>query len=80
MNTNHNSTVHNSTALAPEGAWFKSSHSSGAEGNCLEAADLAPQIGVRDSKDSTGPALIFPHTAWTAFINGIRADGLAPHA
>ncbi|MER6074653.1 DUF397 domain-containing protein [Streptomyces sp. NPDC001817] len=61
-----------STDLAPEGAWFKSSHSSGAEGNCVEAADLEPEVGVRDSKDKAGPALVFPKSSWTAFVTGVR--------
>ncbi|MFD4953427.1 DUF397 domain-containing protein [Streptomyces sp. NPDC058451] len=62
-----------STDLAPEDAWFKSSHSSGAEGNCVEAADLAPEVGVRDSKKKEGPALVFPRSPWAAFVNGVRA-------
>ncbi|MET9387615.1 DUF397 domain-containing protein [Streptomyces sp. NPDC002928] len=58
--------------LAPEGAWFKSSYSSGSEGNCLEATDLAPKVGIRDSKDKKGPALVFPRSSWTAFVAGVR--------
>ncbi|MFH8492452.1 DUF397 domain-containing protein [Streptomyces longisporoflavus] len=60
-----------STELAPENAWFKSSYSSGAEGNCIEAADITPAVAVRDSKDK-GPALVFGKPSWTAFLGGIR--------
>lgn len=48
--------------------WRKSSKS-GNEGNCVEVADNLPGIvGVRDSKDPTGPALMFGPVAWQAFV------------
>lgn len=62
--------------LAPEGAWFKSSYSSGAEGNCVEAADLAPEVGVRDSKLKAGPALVFTRSSWSAFVAGVSVERL----
>lgn len=40
--------------------WRKSTKSGGNGGNCLEVADNLPGVvGVRDSKDPTGPALVF---------------------
>ncbi|WP_415954385.1 DUF397 domain-containing protein [Streptomyces sp. KLOTTS4A1] len=69
-----------STDLAPDDAWFKSSYSSGAEGNCVEATDLAPQVGIRDSKDKAGPALVFPRSAWTTFVTSLGEGELAPRA
>lgn len=57
-----------STDVAPEGAWRKSSYSSGSEGNCLETADVAPEVAVRDSKNKQGPALVFPSSTWAAFV------------
>ncbi|MFI6261382.1 DUF397 domain-containing protein [Micromonospora sp. NPDC051006] len=49
--------------------WHKSSRSSGNGGACVEVADNLPGvIGVRDSKDPTGPALIFAPAAWQAFV------------
>jgi hypothetical protein len=55
--------------LAPEDAWFKSSYSDGTGTNCLEAAHLPSEgIAIRDSKNPTGPALVLPPTAWTAFL------------
>ncbi|MFI5490139.1 DUF397 domain-containing protein [Micromonospora echinaurantiaca] len=49
--------------------WRKSSRSSGNGGNCVEVADNLPGVvGVRDSKDPTGPALVFPPAAWRAFV------------
>ena len=52
--------------------WTKSS-ASFANGDCVEVADLADgQIGVRDSKDTTGPVLRFTRSEWRAFITGAR--------
>ncbi|MGW3651695.1 DUF397 domain-containing protein [Streptomyces sp. NPDC000878] len=62
-----------STELAPEGAWFKSSYSSGEGGACVEIASLAGQVGVRDSKVEAGPAFLVSGMAFTAFIGGITA-------
>ncbi|MEV6812370.1 DUF397 domain-containing protein [Micromonospora sp. NPDC051296] len=47
--------------------WRKSSRS--ASGECVEVADNLPGvIGVRDSKDATGPMLTFAAPAWRTFI------------
>ncbi|WP_326555978.1 DUF397 domain-containing protein [Micromonospora sp. NBC_01813] len=49
--------------------WRKSSRSGDNGGSCVEVATLAGgTIGVRDSKDPHGPALLFPTDAWTAFL------------
>ncbi|WP_436838222.1 DUF397 domain-containing protein [Nocardia amamiensis] len=51
--------------------WFKSSRSSGGEA-CVEVAWLATgQVGVRDSKNPTGPALVFAPTEWDALLAGV---------
>ncbi|MFI6475115.1 DUF397 domain-containing protein [Streptomyces sp. NPDC050516] len=56
------------------GQWRKSTPSGGDGGNCLEVADDFPHIvPVRDSKNPDGPALIFPATAWSAFIEDVQA-------
>ncbi len=53
--------------------WCKSSHS-GTAGNCVEVADLHDgHRAVRDSKNPTGPALIFTPADWAAFTAGVRA-------
>ncbi len=62
----------NSTDLAPEGAWYKSSYSSGAEGNCIEVTPLTGAVGIRDSKDKEGPALLVPITSWAAFVADVQ--------
>ncbi|MFJ6197752.1 DUF397 domain-containing protein [Micromonospora sp. NPDC092111] len=52
--------------------WRTSSRSSG-NGNCVEVAADGGRIAVRDSKDRGGPALVFPPSAWTAFVTGLDA-------
>ena len=52
--------------------WIKSSLSY-ANGNCVEVASLPEgEIGVRNSRDSTGPVLRFTSDEWHAFIGGVR--------
>jgi hypothetical protein len=62
--------------VAPETAWFKSSYSSGAEGNCVEVADLAGQVGIRDSKQNEGPELRIPRAAFASFITTVRSEAV----
>jgi hypothetical protein len=56
--------------------WYKSRRSIG-NGNCIEAARLSGYMAVRDSKDASGPALVFPNRAWSSFVGGIKA-GVIP--
>ncbi|MBF6297176.1 DUF397 domain-containing protein [Nocardia amamiensis] len=56
------------------GHWFKSSHGAGQD-QCVEVAHLdSGMVGVRDSKNPTGPALIFTPSEWDAFTAGV-VDG-----
>jgi hypothetical protein len=53
-----------------QGGWRKSSRSaSGTGGNCVEVAFVADKVGVRDSKNISGPRLSFPGTTWRAFVD-----------
>ena len=55
--------------------WKKSSRSNGNGGNnCVEVAFLDTDVAVRDSKNRSGPALIFNAAEWTAFVNSAK-DG-----
>ncbi|MFF2852457.1 DUF397 domain-containing protein [Streptomyces sp. NPDC058001] len=65
----------NITALevAPECAWFKSSYSNDTGGSCVEVADLSARVGIRDSKDKSGPALVVPAVAWSSFVGLVRS-------
>ncbi|WJV46096.1 DUF397 domain-containing protein [Streptomyces flavofungini] len=65
-------TMHtNAHQPTPEAAWFKSSYSDGEGLNCLEVAHRAESIGVRDSKNPQGPALLLPLPAWKAFLTSV---------
>ncbi|WP_067463874.1 DUF397 domain-containing protein [Nocardia amamiensis] len=51
--------------------WFKSSRS-GTHADCVEVAFLHNgTVGVRDSKNPTGPALVFTPGEWDAFTTGV---------
>ncbi|WP_037913173.1 DUF397 domain-containing protein [Actinacidiphila yeochonensis] len=49
-------------------AWFKSSYSSGTQGDCVEVATEPGAVLVRDSKDKQGPHLTFSTEAWSRFV------------
>jgi hypothetical protein len=43
-------------------------------GDCLEFAHLPTEgAAVRDSKDRSGPTLLFSESAWRAYIHGIKS-------
>ncbi|MGI5204606.1 DUF397 domain-containing protein [Spirillospora sp. CA-108201] len=44
-------------------SWRRSSRSTSSGGNCVELADAAGAVAVRDSKDPTGPVLLLPRAA-----------------
>ncbi|GGY93300.1 DUF397 domain-containing protein [Streptomyces poonensis] len=49
--------------------WFKSSYSSGNEGDsCVEIATTPVTVHVRDSKNLPGPRLAFTPSAWADFL------------
>jgi hypothetical protein len=52
----------------------KSTKSSPNCDNCVEVAFVGEAIAVRDSKNPTGPALIFTSGEWDAFVGGAK-DG-----
>ncbi|MFG1869902.1 DUF397 domain-containing protein [Micromonospora arborensis] len=54
--------------------WHKSTRSSGNSGDCVEVADNLPGlVGVRDSKDPTGPVLVVAPAAWRSFVTFAKA-------
>jgi hypothetical protein len=48
-------------------AWIKSSYS-GSSGSCVELLPTAPAVAVRDSKNPTGPTLLFAAPTWRRFL------------
>lgn len=53
--------------------WKKSSYSDSQGGSCVEMANLANRVGIRDSKNKRGPALLVTATAWTAFVGLVQS-------
>jgi hypothetical protein len=66
---------HLNSAVRNSAVWKKSSRSNGNGGNnCVEVANLDAAVAVRDSKDPSGPALVFNSATWTEFLNSAK-DG-----
>jgi hypothetical protein len=50
--------------------WRKSSRSGSNQAACVEVAvNLPGVVGVRDTKDPSGPVLTFTSEAWRAFVS-----------
>ncbi|MGI5213617.1 DUF397 domain-containing protein [Plantactinospora sp. CA-290183] len=71
------------------GATWRKSTRSGDQGACVEFALLggpgttvpaaaSPAVAIRDSKDATGPVLLFSPAAWTAFTTALPASPTLP--
>lgn len=60
-------------ALPHAAAWRKSSYSN-PSGNCLEAAELAGGVALRDSRFPDGPALVFTNATWDAFLRDVKRE------
>ncbi|GAA2478499.1 DUF397 domain-containing protein [Streptomyces gobitricini] len=59
------------------GGWYKSRHSGGNQGECLEVARGYAGVPVRDSKATNGPALVFSVPGWSTFVDAVK-DGHFP--
>ncbi|MYQ78984.1 MULTISPECIES: DUF397 domain-containing protein [unclassified Streptomyces] len=55
-------------------AWFKSSYSNTEGGQCIEVANGAGAVHVRDSKDVAGPVLRVSPNAWTGLVGLAAAE------
>jgi hypothetical protein len=51
-------------------AWRKSTRSG--NNGCVEVAFVEDRVAVRDSKDRSGPVLVFTAHEWEAFVGGVR--------
>ena len=62
--------IRNTSAQGALGlAWFKSSYSSGSEGDsCVEIATTPGAVHIRDSKHVEGPRLALTSGAWARFV------------
>jgi len=53
--------------------WRKSRRSGNGGSDCVEVAKNLPGVvGMRDSKDRSGPVLAFGSEAWAAFVDGVK--------
>jgi hypothetical protein len=52
--------------------WRTSSYSGNNGGQCVEVADAARGVLVRDSVSRTGGTLAFNAQAWQTFTNGLK--------
>ncbi|GGY22154.1 DUF397 domain-containing protein [Streptomyces xanthochromogenes] len=58
--------------------WRKSTYSGGSSGDCLEFSDSCSAcVPVRDSKNPTGPAVVFGPTAWAEFVGAVKGGMLS---
>ncbi|WP_407564979.1 DUF397 domain-containing protein [Streptomyces sp. 184] len=48
--------------------WHKSSYSGGEQGQCVEVAETARAIQIRDSKNPDGSSLVFTPAEFSVFI------------
>ena len=58
--------------MTSDNDWRKSSHSGGSGGDCIEVADQAGRLLVRDTKDRAGTTLRFSSAAWRRFIGQVK--------
>ncbi|MFB4301211.1 DUF397 domain-containing protein [Actinomadura sp. NTSP31] len=54
--------------------WRKASRSAHEGGDCVEVAEIAPVVAVRDSKDPNGPNLAFDAPAWRVFMRRVKSE------
>ncbi|MEV4103109.1 DUF397 domain-containing protein [Nonomuraea sp. NPDC049649] len=53
-------------------AWRKATASGGTGGDCVEVAPLSQgRVAIRDSKNPSGPVLVFTASEWDAFKDGV---------
>ncbi|MBF6318118.1 DUF397 domain-containing protein [Nocardia cyriacigeorgica] len=66
------------SAELSDARWFKSSRSAPSK-DCVEVAFFGRAgVGVRDSKNPTGPALVFTPEVWDGFTASVRRGELGP--
>ncbi|WP_327345520.1 DUF397 domain-containing protein [Streptomyces europaeiscabiei] len=55
-------------------AWFTSSYSNGAGGECVQCALAVGGAWVRDSKQAGGPVVAVGIGAWLSFVDAMKQE------
>ncbi|WP_078870858.1 DUF397 domain-containing protein [Streptomyces caatingaensis] len=55
-------------------SWVKSSYTGENGSNCVEVADLADRVGIRDSKNPSLRSISVPNPAWKALVAELGAQ------
>lgn len=73
---------HDVTTTLAVATWRKSSYSGGSGGDCVEMSDglLPGAVPVRDSRRRSGPVIVVPAGAWTAFVGAVRDGAIGRRA
>jgi hypothetical protein len=59
--------------MSVDAIWFKSSHSNGEGGACLEVSPSFPAtVPVRDSKFTDSPVLVFRRAEWASLVAAVK--------
>jgi hypothetical protein len=58
--------------------WRKASYSASNGGGCVEVADEANRVLVRDTRDPRGPVLRFTPSAWQRFADRVKRSLAGP--
>jgi hypothetical protein len=56
------------TADLSRAVWREASRSNGQGGACVEVAFVPSAVGIRDSKNPTGPVLVFGQVGFAALV------------
>ncbi|WP_084693216.1 DUF397 domain-containing protein [Actinomadura atramentaria] len=62
-------------ASPPNAKWRKSTRSNNG-GDCVELRNTQPAVDIRDSKDSDGPTIALPRSAWIILHTHISSGAL----
>ncbi|WP_069759216.1 DUF397 domain-containing protein [Streptomyces sp. LUP47B] len=57
--------------------WFKSSYSSGGDGDCVEVALTPATIHIRDSKNREGSRLTLSPAPWADFLTHLTGTAIS---
>jgi len=60
------------TDLERTGLVWRKAQLSTNNGSCVEIASVTGKIALRDSKDPSGPVLVYTPDEWSAFLDGAK--------